>query len=60
MKFILMAGMLITLPAICVIVFFFFEGRIAMIPALVSLGINFLPFVVAGILLRNAKDLGGH
>ncbi len=50
MKIMLLAGCLITLPAISVVFFFF--GRQMMIPALVSLSINLLPFVVAGLLLR--------
>lgn len=49
MKMMLIAAMLITLPAIVVALFFF--GRAAMIPALASLGINMLPFLVAGWLL---------
>lgn len=51
MKMMLIAAALITLPAIVVAVFFF--GRVAMIPALASLGINMLPFLVAGWLMRN-------
>jgi hypothetical protein len=50
MKMMLIAALLITLPAI--IVAFFFFGRMAMIPALASLGINSIPFLVAGWLLR--------
>lgn len=59
MKIMLLAGAMITLPAICVVLFFF--GRPAMVPALVSLGINLLPFIVAGLLLRNSGTEGlGH
>ena len=58
MKIMLLAGALITLPAIIVIVFFF--GREMMIPAVVSLLINLIPFVVAGLLLRGAEDVVGH
>jgi hypothetical protein len=54
MKVMLLAGVLITLPAIVVALFFF--GRTMMIPALMSLVINIIPFVVAGYLL---KDSGG-
>lgn len=50
MKLMLMAGLLITLPAITV--GFFYFGRLMMIPAMVSLAINFLPFIVAGLLLK--------
>ena len=52
MKIMLLAGGLITLPAICVVLFFF--GRPAMVPALASLSINLLPFVIGGWLLRNS------
>jgi hypothetical protein len=58
MKVMLLAGGLITLPAIIVIVYFF--GRTMMIPAIVSLLINLIPFVVAGFLLRGSDDVVGH
>lgn len=60
MKLMLLAGGMITLPAIIVIFFFF--GRTMMIPAIVSLAINMLPFLVAGWLFRgkSAEDLTGH
>ena len=50
MKIMLLAGVLITMPAI--IVAFFFFGRQMMVPAVVSLLINLIPFVVAGMLMR--------
>ena len=53
MKVMLLAGALITLPALAVIVIFF--GQPMMIPALVSLALNLLPFVVAGLLLRGQR-----
>lgn len=56
MKMMLIAGLLITLPAI-VVVFYFF-GKPAMLPALASLGINFLPFVVAALLIGRRKGAG--
>ena len=58
MKMMLIAALMITLPAIVVVVFFF--GTTAMLPALVSLSINSLPFLVAGWLLRKqgGGDLG--
>jgi hypothetical protein len=56
MKMMLVAATLITLPAIVVALFFF--GRSAMLPALASLSINMLPFLVAGWLLR--KSGGGE
>ena len=55
MKMMLIAAALITLPAIVVALFFF--GRSAMLPALASLGINMVPFLVAGWLMR--KSGGG-
>jgi hypothetical protein len=58
MKIMLLAGAMITLPAIVVAGFFF--GRTMMIPALFSLMINFLPFIVAGLLLRGRTDDMGH
>ena len=58
MKIMLLAGIMITLPAIIVVLFFF--GRTMMIPAIASLLINMLPFVVAGWLLRGQTDSIGH
>jgi hypothetical protein len=56
MKMMLVAAALITFPAIVVALFFF--GRSAMIPALASLSINVVPFLVAGWLMR--KSGGGE
>lgn len=58
MKIMLLAGLMITLPAIVVAVYFF--GQRMMIPALVSLAINMLPFVVAGLLMRGKTDAISH
>jgi hypothetical protein len=60
MKMMLLGGVLITLPATVVLLFFF--GRTMMIPAIASLSINLLPFIVAGILLRDKDPEGvaGH
>ena len=55
MKIMLLAGGLITLPAIAVVLYFF--GRQMMIPAVASLSINLLPFIIGGLLLR--KRMGG-
>ena len=55
MKMMLIAAVLITFPAI--IVAFFFFGRTAMIPAVASLSINLLPFVVAGWILRRQSGI---
>lgn len=56
MKMMFIAGLLITLPAILVVVWFF--GETAMFPALASLAINSLPFIVAALLLGRRKDAG--
>ncbi len=58
MKIMMLAGLMITLPAICV--GFFFFGRAMMIPAMVSLVLNFLPFIVAGLLLKGSGEDMGH
>jgi hypothetical protein len=58
MKLMLIAGGMITLPAIIVIFWFF--GRTAMVPALVSFGVNIIPFLVAGWLLRGQGDQMTH
>jgi hypothetical protein len=58
MKNMLLAGVLITLPAI--VVLFFFFGQRMMYPALASLAINMLPFIVAGLLLKGDDADGGH
>lgn len=54
MKIIMLAGIMITLPAIIVVLSFF--GGSMMLPALASLLINFTPFVVAGLLLRRQSQ----
>jgi len=57
MKLMAVAGVLITLPAI--VVFFFFITRPSMaLPALASLALNSLPFIVAILLIRHAKKRG--
>jgi archaellum biogenesis protein FlaJ (TadC family) len=58
MKIMMLAGLMITLPAI--VVGFFFFGRAMLIPAMVSLAINFLPFVVAGMLLKGDDEDMSH
>lgn len=58
MKMMLIAAALITLPAIVVALFFF--GRTAMIPALASLSINMLPFIVGGWLMRKHGSAAEH
>lgn len=53
MKIMLVAGMLITMPAIAVTFYFF--GQRMMVPAIASLTINLLPFIVGGLLLRKSR-----
>lgn len=55
MKMMLIAAVLITFPALSVVLYFF--GRTAMLPALASLSINMLPFLVAGWILRKQSDV---
>jgi len=57
MRMMMIAGVLITFPAIVVILWFF--GRPAMIPALASLAVNFLPFLAAGWLFKKYATDGG-
>ena len=56
MRMLFIAGIMITLPAIIAVLYFF--GRPAMFPALASLLINFLPFAAAIWFIRNRKDVG--
>lgn len=58
MKLMLIAGVLITFPAIVVTLFFF--GSTLMLPALASLSINMLPFLVAAWLLRKNRMEADH
>lgn len=61
MKLIVIAAVLITLPAIVVIISFF--GSTMMFPALASFAVNMLPFAAFLYLLRNRKGKGpdlGH
>jgi hypothetical protein len=55
MKTMLIAWLIITLPAMAIVLLS--VGRTLMIPALASLLINSIPFVVAGLLMR--KSGGG-
>lgn len=58
MKFMIIAAVMITLPAIAIIVVFF--GRPMMIPALASFLINSLPFLVAALVFRSRRGKGGE
>jgi hypothetical protein len=52
MWIVLVGGFMITLPATAVILFSF--GRVSMIPAMLSLAINMLPFIVAYVIMRRS------
>ena len=58
MWIVLIGGFMITLPATAVILFSF--GRPSMVPAMISLGLNMLPFIVAYVLMRKAGGDHGH
>ena len=58
MWIVLVGGFMITLPATAVILFSL--GRTSAIPALVSLGINLLPFDLAAIVMRKSGGEHGH
>ncbi len=55
MLMLLIAGFLVVLPGIVVILFFVFSEPAWVVPALVSVAINILPFIVAIFLLRAQK-----
>ncbi len=55
----LIAGLLVVLPGIAVILWFVFSEPTWAIPAVVSVALNILPFVVAILLLRAQKRRGG-
>jgi Mn2+/Fe2+ NRAMP family transporter len=57
MKLMAVAGVLITLPATVVILFFLTRPEM-MLPAVASLALNSLPFIVAILLIRHAKRRG--
>lgn len=57
MKLMAVAGVLITLPAIVVILLFITRPEMV-IPAAASLALNSLPFIVAILLIRSAKKRG--
>jgi hypothetical protein len=60
MRLMLIAGFLITLPAIVVIVTMLVGGNmLAVFPAAASLGVNSLPFLVAGWFIRKQQQKGG-
>jgi hypothetical protein len=58
MWIVLVGGLMITLPATAVVLFSL--GSISAIPALASLSINMLPFIVGYILMRRSGGDHGH
>jgi hypothetical protein len=61
MKMMLIAGLVITFPAILVL--FFYMGTTVALSALASLAVNSIPFIVGGLLLRKGgggEDEAGH
>ena len=56
MKFALMGAALITLPAIVALIYSVIVGNhVLMYAAMASLGLNTLPFLAAGLLMRGSK-----
>lgn len=60
MQMFMIAGLLVTLPGIVVIVWFVFSNPSWTLPALVSVGLNILPFVVAVLLIRAQRRSGSR
>ncbi len=63
MKYALLAAILMTLPGIAALIYSLFAGpQWLTYAALASLGLNSLPFLAAGLLMRKhtGADLGGH
>lgn len=59
MKFALMAAGLITLPAIAALIYALISGNTFLaFAALASFGLNTLPFLAAGLMMRGSKDGG--
>lgn len=59
MKYALMGALLITLPALVAFVYSIIVGNhLLMYAAMVSAGLNFLPFLFAGLLMGNSKGGG--
>ena len=58
MWIVIVGGLMITLPATAVALFSF--GTIRMVPALLSLAINLLPFLVAALMMRKVGGDHSH
>lgn len=60
MKFALIGALLITLPALAGLIYAVIVGNeMLMFAALASLGLNSLPFLAAGVLMRRTGGGGG-
>lgn len=60
MKFAMIGAVLITLPAICALVYALIVGNTVLaLAALASVAINTLPFLAAGLLMRRTGGGGG-
>ena len=64
MKMMLIAAALITFPAVVALIYGFFvaQNQWIVYAALASLGLNVIPFLAAGFMMRGNKDadMGGH
>jgi len=61
MKYALMGALLITLPAVIALIYSIIAGNtLLMWAALASFGLNTLPFVAAGLLMRKSDADLGH
>jgi len=61
MKFAMMGALLITLPALIALIYSIFaKNHLLMYAAMASMGLNTLPFIAAGLLMRKSDgaDLG--
>jgi hypothetical protein len=62
MKYALMASIIMTFPAFCALIYGLVYGpKYLVYAALVSFGLNTLPFIAAGLMMRRQKggpDLG--
>ena len=63
MKYAMIGAVLITLPAICGLIYGLIVGNQFLVyAALASIALNSLPFLAAGLLMRrsSSEDMGGH
>ena len=63
MKYAMIGAVLITLPAICGLIYgLVVANQFLVYAALASIALNSLPFLAAGLLMRrsSSEDMGGH